>query len=152
MSRSHAIRLGSVIVVLIAVGAAAMTGATSWSETGTPPASPVGSPSPVASPRPVSLAGHGSAAITGPVTIKLTNEGFVPNYVQSTSGHDVTITLVNTDTRVHGFTIKEFDIDVTLKPGETKTVVVHPAGEGDFDYVSNAPGDDGMKGVLTLYI
>ena len=77
----------------------------------------------------------------------------MPNYVQSTSGHDLTVTLVNTGTRRHGFAIPQLDVDVMLDPGQTKTVVIHPsAGEGDFTYVSTAPGDDGMTGTLTFYI
>jgi hypothetical protein len=127
--------------------------------------SPVGNPrgasgspeaSPAASPQasPVSLEGEGVAAVAATVTIELTDGGFVPHIIQATSGHDLTITLVNTGTRDHGFTIEEFDIDELLTPGETKTVVLRNplAHEVDVDYVSNAPGDDGMRGTLVLYI
>ena len=49
--------------------------------------------------------------------------------------------------------IVELGVDVMLDPGQTKTVVIHPsAGEGDFTYVSTAPGGDGMTGTLTFYI
>src|SRR5688572_33325983 len=91
--------------------------------------SPVGSPrgasgspeaSPLASPQasPVSLEGSGVVAVADTVTIELTDGGFVPNTIQATSGHDLTITLINTGTRDHGFTIEEFEIDELLAPGE----------------------------------
>jgi hypothetical protein len=127
--------------------------------------SPVGSPrgataspevSPFASPQasPVSLEGSGVVAVAAEVTIELTDGGFVPHIIQATSGHDLTITLVNNGTRHRGFTIEEFDIDELLAPGETKTVVLRNplAHEVDVDYVSNAPGDEGMRGTLVLYI
>jgi hypothetical protein len=80
--------------------------------------SPVGSPrgataspevSPFASPQasPVSLEGSGVVAVAAEVTIELTDGGFVPHIIQATSGHDLTITLVNNGTRHHGFTIEE---------------------------------------------
>ena len=127
--------------------------------------SPVGSPrgasgspeaSPLASPQasPVSLEGSGVVAVADTVTIELTDGGFVPHIIQATSGHDLTITLINTGTRDHGFTIEEFEIDELLAPGETKTVVLRNplAHEVDVDYVSNASGDEGMRGTLVLYI
>ena len=140
-------------LIAVAVSAIVLTKAASPTPTGTHVPSPDASPSPAASPSPVSLAGHGSATVGRAVTIELTDQGYVPNYVQSTSGHDLTVTLVNSGSRPHGFTIERLDIDVRLEPGETKVVVVHPsAGEGDFTYVSNAPGDTGMEGTLTFYI
>src|SRR5687768_2419686 len=74
--------------------------------------SPVGSPrgasgspeaSPIASPQasPVSLEGSGVVAVADTVTIELTDGGFVPHIIQATSGHDLTITLINTGTRDH---------------------------------------------------
>jgi plastocyanin len=146
-------RFAVVIVISVALSAALMARAAPGSNQATPSPSPAASPSPIASPNPVSMAGHGSATVSHDVTIELTDGGFVPNYIQSTSGHDLNVTLVNTGTRRHGFTIEQLDIDVMLDPGQTKTVVVHPsAGEGDFTYVSTAPGDDGMTGTLTFYI
>ena len=146
-------RAAVVIMVAVGLGAAMMANAAPGNGRGTPSPSPAASPSPVASPSPISLAGHGSATVSHDVTIALTDEGFVPNYIQSTSGHGLNVTLVNTGTRRHGFTIDQLDIDVMLDPGQTKTVVIHPsAGEGDFTYVSTAPGDNGMTGTLTFYI
>ena len=145
-------RIGVVILIGVALGAGLMASAAPGNEQGTPSPSPEASPSPIASPSPVSLEGHGSATVSYDVTIQLTDQGFVPNYVQSTSGHDLNVTLVNSGTRRHGFTIAELGVDVMLDPGQTKTVVVHPSGLGDYTYMSTAPGDDGMTGTLTFYI
>jgi uncharacterized cupredoxin-like copper-binding protein len=86
------------------------------------------------------------------VTIELTDNGFVPNYVQATSGHDLTVTLVNTGTREHGFAIDHFDVNEVLAPGETKTITIENRQEIDVDYYSSAPCDEGMTGQLTFYI
>jgi hypothetical protein len=146
-------RVAIVIMITVGLGAAMMANAAPGDGGGTPSPSPAASPSPVASPSPASLAGHGSATVSHDVTVELTDGGFVPNYIQSTSGHDLNVTLVNTGTRRHGFTIDRLDVDVMLDPGQTKTVVIHPsAGEGDFTYESTAPGDNGMTGTLTFYI
>jgi len=91
-------------------------------------------------------------AVAETVTILLTDEGFVPNFVQTTSGHDLTITLINVGTREHGFTIERLGIDERLKPGEKKVVTFHNRKRFDVEYVSNAPCDEGMKGLLTFYI
>jgi hypothetical protein len=146
-------RIALMIMIGAALGAALRAHAAPGSDQATPSPSPVASPSPLASPSPGSLVGHGSATVSHDVTIELTDGGFVPNYIQSTSGHDLNVTLVNTGARRHGFTITQLEVDVMLDPGQTKSVVIHPsAGEGDFTYVSTAPGDDGMTGTLTFYI
>jgi hypothetical protein len=145
-------RIAVVTALVVTFGAALMATAAPGSDRATPGPSPAASPSPFASPSPVSLAGHGSATVSHDVTIQLTDRGFVPNYIQSTSGHDLNVTLVNTGIRRHGFTIDQLDIDITLDPGQTRTVVVHPAGLDDYTYLSTAPGDDGMTGTLTFYI
>jgi len=82
----------------------------------------------------------------------LTDQGFSPSYVESTNGHPLTITLTNTGSRPHGFTMTRFDIDETVAPGETKTIVIAHPDLGDFPYRSNAPCDDGMHGLLVFYI
>jgi plastocyanin len=139
-------------VISVTLGALFLSDASLGKTGTTATASPNASPSPVASPSPESMAGHGSATVSREVTIHLTDQGFVPSYVQSTSGHDLSVTLVNSGTRPHSFTIDALGIDVTVDPGQTKSVVVPSPGLGDFSYVSNAPGDSGMKGELTFYI
>jgi len=110
--------------------------------------------SPVASPNGSSAAtpvGR-SVSVANSVTINLGDAGFDPVYVESTNGHDLTITLVNTGTRQHAFRIDGYEINVLLNPGKQETVVIHSPSLGDFPYYSDAPGDEGMKGMLVFYI
>jgi hypothetical protein len=122
----------------------------------TPPtASPVASPSAcvASSASPDAVPAREQAVSTsGAVTIFLTDQGFSPSYVESTNGHPLTITLVNTGSRPHGFTIARFAIDETVAPGATKTIVIEHPDLGDFPFTSDAPCDDGMQGLLVFYI
>ena len=111
---------------------------------GTPVASPVASP--LASPT------GRSVSVAESVTINLGDAGFDPVYVESTNGHDLTITLVNTGTRRHSFRIDRYDVHVSLDPGEQQTIVIRNPNLGDFPYYSDAPGDEWMKGMLVFYI
>jgi uncharacterized cupredoxin-like copper-binding protein len=111
-------------------------------------ASPVASPDGSSAATPVGR----SVSVANSVTINLGDAGFDPVYVESTNGHDLTITLVNTGTRQHAFRIDRYDINVRLAPGERKTIVIRSPSLGDFPYYSDAPGDEGMKGNLTFYI
>jgi hypothetical protein len=111
-------------------------------------ASPVASPNASPAATPVGR----SVSVANSVTIELSDAGFDPVYVESTNGHDLTITLVNTGTRTHAFRIDRYEIDVILNPGEQKTIVIHSPSLGDFPYYSDAPGDEGMKGMLVFYI
>lgn len=91
-------------------------------------------------------------SVTNEVTIRLTDAGFDPGIVQSTNGHDLDIHLVNTGTRAHGFQIRKLHIDETLDAGEQSTVTVKRPPLGEFPFVSDAPGDEGMSGLLVFYI
>lgn len=140
---------------LSARGAVAAIAAAPPADMASPPSSPEASPG--ATPGATPLArGNGRASrqvsVSTDVTIRLTDEGFDPALVQSTNGHDLDIHLVNTGTRPHGFQITSLDIDVTLEPGERKTVVITRPPLGDFPYTSDAPGDEGMTGLLVFYI
>ena len=151
--QTAAILIGSALLTLLAT--AFQPAGFPRGATGSPAASPQAAcATPVASPNatPVSLKGSGMLTVAETVTIELTDSGYVPNFVQATSGHDLTITLVNTGTRAHGFTIDYFDIDETLAPGETKTITIENRREIDVEYYSTAPCDEGMTGQLTFYI
>jgi uncharacterized cupredoxin-like copper-binding protein len=149
-----ALALASIFVgILIAAFVGGWAGVESRAESST--ASPVaGSPvaSPAASPSAQGEVPGQSVSVADSVTIHLTDQGFMPNHVESTNGHDLTITLVNSGSRRHGFRIDHYDIDVLLDPGETTTVVIHQPDLGDFTFYSDAPGDEGMHGTLTFYI
>jgi uncharacterized cupredoxin-like copper-binding protein len=110
--------------------------------------------SPAASPNasPAATPTGRSVSVANSVTINHGDAGFDPVYVESTNGHDLTITLVNTGTRQHAFRIDRYEINVSLAPGEQKTIVIKSPSLGDFPYYSDAPGDEGMEGNLTFYI
>lgn len=145
---------GGVAAALLAVILAGRVWGAGWQTTPEPDGSPVtGSPvaaTPAAGA--VTPVGPQSVSVALAVTIRLTDDGFVPSYVESTDGHPLTITLVNTGTRRHDFQIEHYDIDVDLQPGETRTIVIERPDLGDYVYSSGAPGDEGMVGMLTFYV
>jgi uncharacterized cupredoxin-like copper-binding protein len=137
-------RLLALALVAIFIGAIAVDAASHENTPSPANASPQASPAASPTGRSVSVANS--------VTIELSDAGFDPVYVESTNGHDLTITLVNTGTRRHAFRIDRYDINVSLNPGEQTTVVIKSPSLGDFPYYSDAPGDEGMKGMLVFYI
>jgi plastocyanin len=122
----------------------------------TPGASPVSSPSasPISSPvaSPVSSPVGRSISVAEAVTIQLQDGWFDPAHIAATNGHDLTITLINAGSRQHAFRIDQYQVNVSLAPGETQTIVIHQPTLGDFTYYSDAAGDEGMEGKLTFYI
>jgi plastocyanin len=143
--------------LMLAIAVALIGGLRSESAgTMTPGASPDTSPvaSPIASPvaSPVSSRVGRSISVAESVTIQLQDGWFDPAYVASTNGHDLTITLINAGSRQHAFRIDRYQVDVSLAPGETQTIVIQEPTLGDFTYYSDAPGDEGMEGQLTFYI
>ncbi len=151
------------VVLAFSVGALGLTVAQNAppGETGTPPteglpsASPPGSPaaSPAACPE-KTLPGR-LVAVPNDVTIHLTDEGFDPGTIQTTNNTDLAVTLINTGNRPHAFVLEDFAVDVELAPGETETIRLRPVDGGDavtHTFVSNAPGDECMRGVLIFYI
>ena len=124
----------------------------------TPGASPAATPaaSPAATPACPAAASSGRVvAVANDVTIRLTDEGFDPATIQATSGHDLTISLVNAGSRPHAFVLEFFAIDVELAPGASETVTVTPGDRGDavsYTFVSDVPGDECMQGLLVFYV
>lgn len=142
--------VATIVIAAMLIAASATTG-----QLGAPatPSAALASPiaSPVASPTEQTNV-HDFASVADRVTIRLSDDGFHPSFVQATNGHDLTITLVNDGTRPHGFTIEELDIDELLQPGETRVIVIEDPPLGDFDIISRAPGDDAFEGELVFYI
>jgi len=146
-SRRQVIALAPVGIGILVVRVLVRPGSTPEAS---PSSSPVATPgaSPVATPmeagRPVSVADK--------VTIRLTDSGFRPDYVQATNGHDLHVTLRNTGSREHDFKIKDLDVDETLAPGEETRLTIESPPLGDFTFTSDAPGDEGFEGTLVFYI
>lgn len=136
--------IGLVVVAMALVTLVAGAYA-SHAQTGTPrPASPSASPAATPVERLVS--------VTDKVTIEMTDAGFNPSIIQATNGHDLTVTLVNTGSRRHAFQIDKLNVDVSLEPGEQRTITITAPPLGDFAFVSNAPGDEHVSGTLIFYI
>ena len=119
---------------------------------GTPPAATPASPpacpaTPAAAPGPAAV-----VSVAGAVTIRLTDGGFEPASVEATNGHPLTIRLVNVGSRPHGFRLARYGIAVRLAPGATRTVTIREPDLGEYPFVSDAPCDAGMRGLLTFYI
>lgn len=91
-------------------------------------------------------------SVTDSVTIELTDEGFDPATVQATNGHDLKITLINNGSRAHAYQIDRLDVDVSLAPGEQKSIVIATPPLGTFSVTSDAPGDEDFQGTLIFYI
>jgi azurin len=116
----------------------------------TPAASPEATPDCPRNPPPGRIVG-----VTYAVTITLTDQGFDPATIQATSGHDLTITLINTGARPHAFVLEEFAIDVELPPGASETITISPGDRGDavtYVFASDSPGDACMRGTLVFYV
>lgn len=90
--------------------------------------------------------------IAGDVTIEITDEGFIPETFASAVGRDIRITLKNSGSRPHNFTIEKLDIDINLKPGETRVVPLDAPNLGAYPYTSDLPGDEGISGIMTIFI
>jgi hypothetical protein len=132
------------IVAVAGIAIAGVRGQEAGFGTATPIASPVASPAAVPTGRSVSVASA--------VTINIFDYGFDPMYVESTNGHDLTVTLINAGTRKHAFRIDALNVDVQLAPGESRTIVIENPPLGDYPYYSDAPDDDEFAGQLTFYI
>ncbi len=133
-------RTGLTALALLIAGGLLAPGSGPGAGTAGPLASPIASPT------------GRSVSVAGAVRIQLNDGWFDPVYVESTNGHDLTITLVNGGTRRHAFRLDGYQVNVSLAPGTTTTVVISAPSLGDFPYYSDAPGDADMTGQLTFYI
>ena len=138
-------------VAALVVGAT--DGASNAAQGDTPTASPIASPvaSPAASPE-ARAEGPPTLFITGEVTIEVSDAEFMPSYFESAVGRDVIITVTNTGTRPHNFSIDAFDIDIDLAPGETATVEIENPELGRYTFYSDLPRDDDLQGAFTVFI
>lgn len=146
------------IAALVGVTAASLAPVVSVAGAGTPGphASPAlaGSPAarlPLYTPIPV----YEARNVVGRVTIELTDRGFIPSRFEDAINQDIAVTLVNTGTRLHNFSIDELDVDVDVAPGETtRLTVASPPRLGSYIYYSDTAEDRalGMTGTMTIFI
>lgn len=96
-------------------------------------------------------AGGGTNGGGGTVSLTLQNFSFQPNTIQATPGSNETVTLHNTDSVKHNFTIKALSVDTDIGPGETKTVSFTPSGSTNLQfYCEYHHLTNNMVGVVNL--
>ena len=112
--------------------------------------SPAASPVSLYTPIPVNEARN----VVGRLTLQLTDRGFVPSRFECAINQDIAVTLVNSGTRPHNFSIDELGVDVDVNAGESTTVTIRPLRLGYFTYFSDVPADRdlGMRGTMTIFI
>jgi len=114
-------------------------------------ATPPSTQLPLYTPIPISEARN----VVGRLTIQLTDRGFIPSRFEEAINQPLAFTLVNTGTRRHTFTIDELDVDVSVEPGETRSITIpSPRRLGHYTYYSDTPEDRalGMTGTMTIFI
>ena len=148
-------------VALAALAGPSPAGKVTPATSPSPVASPAGTGSPAASPATGQLPLYTPIAVNEAVnvgrrfTMQLTDRGFVPSRFESAVNQDITVTLVNTGTRPHNFSIDELGVDVDVAPGQTVTVTIEaPPRLGHYTYYSDTPEDQalGMTGTMTIFI
>lgn len=90
--------------------------------------------------------GSSSPAGAGGVTLTMKNFAFSPTTLAVHSG-PTQITLTNTGSVEHSFTLNDGSVDQTVQPGQTLTVTVNLSGDAAF-HCKFHPTQ--MKGTLTV--
>jgi uncharacterized cupredoxin-like copper-binding protein len=78
---------------------------------------------------------------------------FQPNQITATAGQPFRLTLKNTGTVAHSFTVRDLDVSwPKLEPGRNAAVTFTPPQKGTFSMVCTEPGheENGMVGTLTV--
>jgi hypothetical protein len=116
----------------------------------TPSASPAATP--VASPGAVSRTPTTQMIVAGHATVAITDDAMTPAHFESAVGRHVQLTVVNAGSRTHNFTMAAFAIDIDLAPGDAVTFDLGVPDLGDYPYFSDLPGDEDLKGTMTVFI
>jgi plastocyanin len=85
------------------------------------------------------------------VTVEAVDIDFNPNEFSIPANTDVPVTLTNTGSILHTFTIDELGIDEELHPGETREITIN-ADAGEYVYYCTVPGhrQAGQEGIMTV--
>src|SRR4029078_11268836 len=123
------VMLASFMVVWVAMGSTGGGNAAPATPEATPSAACARSATPTSTARgtpvPVEeLTAADITKITNTVTVRMTEHGFDPRAFSYAVGHEVEVTLINTDSCEHTFTVDNLDIDVVVPPGATRKVTV----------------------------
>jgi plastocyanin len=99
------------------------------------------------------VAGCGSAAGGGSSTaLEAQDFSFSPSTLSATAGTQVSITLKNTGTVEHDFSIAELKVDTEVEKGATKTVTFTPTagGPSTLTFFCKYHKSKGMTGTITV--
>ena len=88
----------------------------------------------------------------GAVTIETPGMSYDPDEISMDAGTDLEVTIDNTDTQLHTFTIDELDVDLEVEPGETGTVTIEAPDAGEYLFYCTVPGhrESTQEGTLTV--
>ena len=86
------------------------------------------------------------------VDMEAGNGYFDPDQITVEQGQTVRVSVENVGDIVHTFTIDEFNVHVSLEPGDQQEVSFTPAEAGNFEYYCAEPGhrEGGMFGNLVV--
>jgi len=86
------------------------------------------------------------------VTLKAEDIKWDPTTITVKANQPVVITIQNTGTLKHNFTLQDFGVNQDVDPGKTETVTFTPNKTGSFQFFCNIPGhkEAGMVGTLTV--
>ena len=130
--------IGAVIVVTLFVATACSSSSSGTSAGG-------GSTSTSAqSEAPANVAGKSST------TMQAENFFFSPATLDGSAGQKLTITLENTGSVPHNFSITDQNISVTLEPGQTENIQVAFPQSGSVQFFCSFHQSSGMVGTLEL--
>ena len=93
--------------------------------------------------------GGGSSSGSGNTQVGMVDYYFQPAQVVGKAGQKVTLTLRNTGTVEHNFTLTEQNVSKDVKPGQSAQVTVTVPSSGSVTFYCKYHRQRGMTGVLT---
>ena len=129
-------------------GGGAANGGGGW---GAPPATTTGAASP-ATTAAAAAAGAGGTDVAGRSSVQVTmrDDTFVPGVLTGTPGQTVRLTLDNTGTHEHNFTLESQKVDTDVESGRTASVTVTFPASGTLAFFCEYHKALGMTGSLKV--
>jgi plastocyanin len=86
----------------------------------------------------------------GAVVVKMKQLEFEPDQMEASTGEAPRVVVENDDPFLHTFSISDFDIDVTVKPGSEELVELPELAAGSYTYQCEVAGHEDMNGTLEV--
>jgi plastocyanin len=88
----------------------------------------------------------------GSITIETPSLSYDPDSISMNAGENLEVTVDNTDTQLHTFTIDELGIDLEVDAGESGSVTIEAPDAGEYEFYCTVPGhrEAGQVGTLTV--